>query len=115
TPDSSFGDSVQRKPAADVSATFDSNDDEVSVSFFSSSNAEYVEVTFSGDVTAEGRLNEVGDSLTLGPDGLSAGGSADVVSGSDVSLQDGDTVTVKAVAHTSGGTSAVILEQTGEV
>ncbi|MDY7081218.1 MAG: hypothetical protein SXQ77_02135 [Halobacteria archaeon] len=59
------GDTSAENLQASIETEFDAENETVTVTLTEIQNAEYVDVVFGGDTQAKGRLNEVGDSVTL--------------------------------------------------
>lgn len=116
----------KKPPQAGVQADFDSANDRVEVTYISNQDAEYVNVSLSGDVgTVDvARLNSPGDRVVLDGTSYTASGGAEFYSGGSLSdttttpssdgAENSDSVTVTAVA-VRGSDSAVVLTESGEI
>lgn len=98
---------------AQVSYGTDEAQDQVLVLYSGEEDAEYVRVEFGGDANAVGRLNTEGDRLVLTQSELLTEGDAEVVTGGDAAefdgADDGDTVTVRAIAVSGNRRNVVTL------
>lgn len=110
-----LGSSVDENVRGAVTVDFDTMNDRVDVTYVGSDNADYLNITFSGDVNHEGvvRLNKSGDRVRLTDSGMTVTGDAKIYEAASHNGPGSD-ITVTAVG-VSGDQATVLLDQSGEI